>query len=360
MLRWCRDVAELAQSKGYETTVYQRDVVTFERELSEGFKVVGVKCPSNWLGLWTYHRWFEKNTNPDDPCLYLTMELARFQKPRRAVAVQHGIGWEGDFPQYKKWLNRKLQPRLINKLRGVICVDTNYINWCHAEFPNRAEWERKLSYVPNYADPEFFRVMPNPPNVNGLPTILFPRRATGTSSPGKGRYGMLERSSRGAGLFLKAIAHLDRTGTPVRAIFSGKGPVQADILSWADEHGIADRVTVTEVELDEMPDLYAKANVVVVPTLEREGTSLTAIESIMCGIPTVVTYIGGLGNLVIDGVNGYMCDLSPESLAHGIRRALEARRLPTGPTLESFRENLGKPRWERQVWQRLSQWLELE
>lgn len=63
----------------------------------------------------------------------------------------------------------------------------------------------------------------------------------------------------------------------------------------------------------------------------------------------------GLGNLVIDGLNGFICDLTPESLAQGIRRALEARRLPTGPTLESFRESLGKPRWER-----LRKWLELE
>jgi len=74
----------------------------------------------------------------------------------------------------------------------------------------------------------------------------------------------------------------------------------------------------------------------------------------------VVSCIGGLCSIVIDGLNGFVCDLTPESLAHGIRRALEARRLPTGQTLELFRSNMGKPRWERQVWQRLSRWLELE
>ena len=80
----------------------------------------------------------------------------------------------------------------------------------------------------------------------------------------------------------------------------------------------------------------------------------------MCGVPTVVSHIGGLGNIVIDGFNGFICDLTPESLARGIRLALEVHRLPVGPTLELFRNNLGKPRWENQVWAHLAHWLELE
>lgn len=358
MERWCRDVAVLARDKGYDVTIYQKDVVAFEKELSDGIKVVGVKCPPNWRGNWTFSRWLEKNTSLDDPFLYVSMEMALSSRFRRAAAIQHGVCWEGDFPRYKKWLNRRLQYQLIKRLRGVICVDTNYINWCHAEYPNRASWEHKLSYVPNYADPDLFPVMPMPAMVNGLPNIVFPRRATGTRNPGK--HSMLERSARGAGLFLKAIELLEQEGTRVRATFVGRGPVQDEIMEWALSHGMTDRITVTEVALNEMADCYARAHVVVVPSIEREGTSLSAIEAIMCGIPTVVTHIGGLGNIVIDGLNGFICDLTPESLAQGIRRALEVQRLPTGATLESFRESIGKPRWERQVWKRLSKWLELE
>jgi glycosyltransferase involved in cell wall biosynthesis len=286
------------------------------------------------------------------------MELALSRRIQRAAGIQHGIFWEGDFPYYKKWLNRRLQYKLIKRLRGIICVDTNYINWCHAEYPGRASWQHKLVYVPNYADLEIFRGMPEPSRTDEFPTILFPRRATGARNPGK--YSMLDRSSRGAGLFLKAIRLLEQEGTRVRVIFAGRGPLQNAISDWAKEHGLMDRITVTQVALDEMPNLYAKAHVAVVPSLEREGTSLSAIEAIICGIPTVVSHIGGLGNIVIDGLNGFICDLTPESLAQGIRRALAVSRLPTGPTLESFRENLGKPRWERQVWEHLSKWLELD
>jgi len=358
MERWIRDVAFLARDKGYDVTVYQKDVVGFDKELADGLRVVGVKCGPTWRSHWTFSRWLEKNISLDDPIIYVSMELALSRRIQRAAGIQHGICWEGDFPRYKKWLNRRLQYQLIKRLRGIICVDTNYINWCHAEYPDRASWEHKLSYVPNYADPEMFPVMPEPPRTDEFPTILFPKRAAGTRNPGK--YSMLDRSARGAGLFLKAIGLLEQEGTHVRAVFAGRGPVQNAIGGWAKEHGMTDRITVTEVALDEMPGLYAQANVAVVPSLEREGTSLSAIEAIMCSVPTVVSHIGGLGNIVIDGLNGFICDLTPESLAGGIRKALAISRLPTGPTLESFRESLGKPRWERRVWDRLSKWLELE
>ena len=357
MERWIRDVAFLVRDKGYDVTVYQKDVYDFKHELADGIQVVGVKSGPTWRSHWTFSRWLEKNTCLDDPFIYVSMELALSRQIQRAAGIQHGICWEGDFPRYKKLLNRLLQYQLIRRLRGVICVDTNYINWCHAEYPDRASWEHKLSYVPNYADPELFHAMQEPPRTDCLPTILFPRRVASSRNPG--RYGVLDRDSRGAGFLLKAIELLEKEGTRVRVIFAGRGRLQKEIRKWAQEHGMNDRITVTDVALDEMPNLYAQANVVVVPSLEREGTSFSAVEAIMCGIPTVVSHIGGLGNIVIDGLNGFICDLTPESLAQGIRRALYVRRLPTGQTLDLFRENMGKPSWERKVWAYLSHWLDL-
>jgi len=360
MERWIRDVGLLARDKGYYVTIYQKDLVSFEKDLTDGLRVVGVKCGPNWRGHWTFSRWLERNISRDDPIVYVTMELALSRQILRAAAIQHGICWEGDFPRYKKCLNRRLQHQLIRRLRGIICVDTNYINWCHAEFPDRASWEHKLCFVPNYADPNLFRAMPEPPQTRGLPAILFPRRIGGTRNLDLDTKAWLDRHARGAGLLLKAVEILQQEGIDVRVIFAGRGELQGVIREWATERGMSDRITITDVPLDEMPDIYAKASVAVVPSLEREGTSLSAIEAIMCGVPTVVSHIGGLCNVVIDGVNGFVCDLTPASLAEGIRRGLAVSRLPTGPTLKSFRESLGKPRWERQVWDHLSRWLALE
>ena len=357
MERWIRDIAFLARDKGYDTTVYQKDIVSFDKQLGSGIRVIGVKCDPTWRSHWAFSRWLEQNTDLEAPFIYVSMELALSRRIERAAGVQHGICWEGDFPLVKKWLNRRLQYELIKRLKGIICVDTIYINWCHAEYANRAFWQHKMSYIPNYADPDIFKVMPKKQNSRDLPTILFPRRVNGTRNPGK--LGMLDRDARGAGLFLKALEILEREGTRVRAIFAGRGKLQAEIRDWAIKHGMSDRVIVTEVPLDQMPEMYAMADVSVVPSLEREGTSLSAIESIMCGIPTIVSHIGGLGNIVIDGVNGFVCDLTPESLAQCIYKALSVQRMPIGATLDAFRSSMGKPRWECQVWKNLSNWLSL-
>lgn len=352
LMRWGRDVSFLIRDKGFEVTVYQKATKPFEKEFAQGIRVVGVKCPMWIWGNWNFARWLEQNVDTDDPFLFVSQELALSKKIRRAVAVNHGICWNGDKPRYKKWLNRPLQYRLITRLRGIICVDTNYINWCHAELPNRIVWEQKLLYVPNYADLEKFTFVPKPKTEGEYPVILFPRRVGGPC---------IDRDGRGAGLLLKAFEILEGAGLHTRIIYAGPGRLQEPIREWVKQRGLDDRITVTDVPLDEMPKLYTQADVVVVPTLEQEGTSLSAIEALVSGKPTIVSHIGGLGNIVIDGLNGYVCDLRPESLADCLVRALESPPCePDNQIVRACRESLGKPRWERQVWERLVSCLELD
>lgn len=348
--RWCRDVAVLARDKGYDVTIYQKDIVAFERELNDGIKVVGVKCPFRWRGSWTFSQWFAKNANLGDPTLYVSMELALSSQIRRAIAIQHGIWWDGDRPAWKMWVNKRLQYRLINRLRGVICVDTNYINWCHAELSNRKLWEEKLHYVPNYGDLDVFKPGKQRSSSEDGLTILFPRRVTDKT---------LERGGRGGGLFCRALEVLAKRNFKVRALFVGPGRQQSAIRDWAAARGMENEVEVFDVALDEMPSVYARADVVVVPSIEHEGTSLSAVEALVSGKPTVVSHIGGLGNLVIDGFNGHICNLTAESLADAIQRAAAERLLDDPRILSRCRESLGKPRWERQVWNVLEDLLEL-
>ena len=86
-----------------------------------------------------------------------------------------------------------------------------------------------------------------------------------------------------------------------------------------------------------MPMLYQSCDVVVIPSTGHEGTSLSAIEGIVSGKPTVVTHIGGLPNIAIDGLNAYVCDLSPTSLAGAIRKAIENCTVRDSGQLEKLR-----------------------
>lgn len=145
-----------------------------------------------------------------------------------------------------------------------------------------------------------------------------------------------------------------------RLIFAGRGNLQSEIAAWAERRNMGDRVEVTEVTLDEMPELYARADVVVVPSLEHEGTSLSAVEALVSGKPLVVSHIGGLCNIVVDRLNGYVCDLTPESLAKAIREAVNYSPLSNCPELlGNCRRALSKDRWERKVWSILQSTLKL-
>lgn len=347
--RWCRDIAHLIRDKGYDVTIYQKATRQFEKQIATNIRVVGIKCPLTVPGNWFFTNWLNKNTDSSDPFLFVSQELAFWTNCDRAMGVNHGVCWNGDKNFFKKILNRPLQRHLISRLRGIICVDTNYINWCHAELPNRRTWERKLFYVPNYADLKLFPYAPRGRVSGELPTVLFPRRVGGPC---------IERDGRGAGLLLKAFEILDSEGLQLRLILAGRGRLQKPIEEWTAQRGYSKRIIVTEVPLDEIGKLYAEADVVVVPTMEQEGTSFSAIEGIVSGRPTIVSHIGGLGNLVIDGLNGYICDLSAESLASCIRRALESPTIDP-EILRQCRERLGKPRWELQVWTHINRCLDL-
>ena len=70
------------------------------------------------------------------------------------------------------------------------------------------------------------------------------------------------------------------------------------------------------------PALYARASLVLVPS-RTEGFGLTALEAAWFGRPVVATEVGGLPEVVQDGVTGYLVKSDdPEALASACRKLL--------------------------------------
>jgi len=343
MERWCRDVARLVREHGYAVKIWQKSPAAFRKQLDDGIVIQGLPASLSFAGNRELARAIQRMGLTAEPWLFVSQEILAFAAFPRAVAVNHGIWWDGDFPWWKKTANKSLQRRLILRAMATICVDTNYINWCHAELTGRSVWGPRLYYVPNYADTNAF--MPAPAlsaDAHRSPVLLFPRRVEGAD---------LNSQGRGAGLFIQAVERLEAEGMRPRLLFAGRGSLQKEIMSWAALRGTADRVEVFEAALDEMPSQYQRADVVVVPSIAHEGTSLSAIEGMVSGKPVVVTHIGGLGNVVLNGLNGYVCDLTPDSLAQAIRIAVASPPFQDDPRLlELCRSCFGKERWGKQVW----------
>ncbi len=75
-----------------------------------------------------------------------------------------------------------------------------------------------------------------------------------------------------------------------------------------------------EVPNEQMPDLFAAADISTLPSL-KEATSISGLESMASGVPIVGTRIGGIPDLIQDGVDGLIVDHgNPPQLADAIAR----------------------------------------
>ncbi|HCM81745.1 TPA: hypothetical protein DIS60_00015 [Patescibacteria group bacterium] len=81
-------------------------------------------------------------------------------------------------------------------------------------------------------------------------------------------------------------------------IFSGKGSAYADMVRKEKEYGIEKCVSHTSVSYDHMPDMYKKADIVVVPSKStptwQEQYCTVLLEAQSMGLPIVTTRSGGI------------------------------------------------------------------
>jgi glycosyltransferase involved in cell wall biosynthesis len=203
---------------------------------------------------------------------------------RPFVLTLHGSGTAGRFSDLE--LARR-SPRLVGAIvrraRTVICVS------------------EALAVAARSCGATDVRVIPNPVDMPaaagvelGEPEVLF----VGRLSPEKGIVELLE-ATRG-----------------MRLTVAGDGPLRAEVPG-----------ALGFVPHEELGALYDRAAVVVLPSYS-EGLPLAVIEAMAHGKPVVATRVGGIPDLVEDGVTGLLVE--PRD-AGGLRAALE--RLLADPAL---------------------------
>jgi glycosyltransferase involved in cell wall biosynthesis len=100
-----------------------------------------------------------------------------------------------------------------------------------------------------------------------------------------------------------------------------------------------------------LPETYASFDVLVVPSLWPENSPLVIHEAFMHGAAVVAARVGGVPELVRDGVNGFLYDArSPQELAECLQhfvndRSLAARLAAGAPPIKPIEEDARE--WER-------------
>jgi len=141
--------------------------------------------------------------------------------------------------------------------------------------------------------------------------------------------------------------------TPAHLVMVGDGPERGPAEHLARELGLERHVSFLG-KLNHVERIIPQAHVLLMPS-ELESFGLVALEAMACGVPPVATRVGGVPELITDGVDGYLrpvgdiaaqagrvVELLTDNVLHG-RVSQAARRTAT----ERFCTDRIIPQYER-------------
>jgi glycosyltransferase involved in cell wall biosynthesis len=114
-------------------------------------------------------------------------------------------------------------------------------------------------------------------------------------------------------LAVRALAAARRERPAMRLIITGEGPMEHEVRALSEALGVDHAVQLLGNRND-VPDLLSRAGCLLV-TSAYEGCSLVILEAMAAAVPVVAVRIGGIDEVLQDGVTGLLCDARPEDIA---------------------------------------------
>jgi glycosyltransferase involved in cell wall biosynthesis len=140
---------------------------------------------------------------------------------------------------------------------------------------------------------------PAAPGAGGADALALPPRGAG--GPVLAFLGRLV-PEKGVQVLLQALPHLHALHPALTLVIAGAGPLRPELEALAAPFG--DRVRFAGFLAEPAKSaLLARADLVVVPSL-YEPFGLVALEAMAAGTPLLVSDVGGLADIVEDGVTG--------------------------------------------------------
>ncbi len=166
--------------------------------------------------------------------------------------------------------------------------------------------ENRVDVVQQYGVPEDrMRVIPN-----GIrPERFHQARPEGPTILFLGRL----HQRKGVDHLLRAMPTVLEHLPDARLLVAGSGEREGELRALEAQLGMGDAVEFLGfVPDEEVPDLYARASVFVMPSL-YEGFGIVMIEAMASSVPVVAFATGGAPEVIEEGVNGHLAD--PGTLA---------------------------------------------
>jgi L-malate glycosyltransferase len=241
---------------------------------------------------------------PHATAAYLARHVlaAAGEAPPRTVTTLHGtdITLVGSDPSY-----RRVVAFSIEQSDGVTTVS----NSLKADTATSLGVRRAITVIPNFLDCLEYRRRPNP----AMRARLCPADRCDALVIHVSNFRAVKRVDVALEVF-----RLIRRHVRARFVLVGDGPERADIERRVREYGLADEVSFVGEQQDLVAHLSV-ADLFLLPSAQ-ESFGLAALEAMACEVPVVASNVGGLPEIIEDGVTGFACD--PDDVAGMAERSV--------------------------------------
>lgn len=306
--RYAFAIADIFIELGWEVIIVTKAIRDY-KEISKHGTIIAIKTPFGSKGNIKFSKAFYdlcKSQNATIAC-YSDMRLGFWYCFENSFALQHGISWDNPNRRIKNYFERIGYLKTIKKYKKVICVDTNYINFVRGHSKYYFNNPNCLVYIPNFADNSQFKYKYKNYKKGDPIFLLYPRRL---------------RKMRGYDLFLDMCIELQEMGYDIKPVLAFDDFKEDELKNNYPNYSLYN-IEIVHPKMEEIHSLYYRSFLSYIPTRWSEGTSLSAIESLCCGCPVIGTYVGGLGNIIIPGFNGELCQPTVESMVTITKKYLD-------------------------------------
>lgn len=128
-------------------------------------------------------------------------------------------------------------------------------------------------------------------------------------SPGGHIIGIVASLNRNKGhkYLFKAAVKILKEFSDVKFLIVGDGILKKELEKSVQEMGIAESIIFTGTRCN-IPEILSVIDIFVLPTCKREGLGIAIIEAMAAGKPVVASDIGGIPELVKNGVSGILAE----------------------------------------------------
>ncbi len=147
--------------------------------------------------------------------------------------------------------------------------------------------------------------------------------------------------AKGVDILINAFSRVVRQGIRCKCVIIGDGPLREQLVKLANSDGLSVFVSFEGFQKDVRPYLHAGSAFIL--TSHLEGLPISALEAMACGLPCIVTNVGGSAEAVKDQVVGLVVPPgSTEAVADAILNLAtnpEKRAQLAGKTRETVQQS---------------------